>query len=153
MIRPMRPEDAAAVATLVRTAFAAIPVPLDPPASATRLTEQAVRDHLATGAGLVWDDGGIGGAALLQLRPRGLYLGRLSVHPARAGRGIARQLLAAAEAHARTCGAPRLLVEVRLALASNRRLFAAAGFTETVRRAHPGYAHPTFTEAEKPLLC
>lgn len=67
------------------------------------------------------------------------------------GRGIGRALVASVEAEARRWGLARVLLEVRLALASNRRLFASCGFVETVQRAHPGYAAATFVEAEKVL--
>jgi hypothetical protein len=36
-------------------------------------------------------------------------------------------------------------------LTGNRRLFAACGFVEIARHAHPGYAAPTWVEMEKRL--
>ncbi|MBY0337586.1 MAG: GNAT family N-acetyltransferase [Acetobacteraceae bacterium] len=73
----------------------------------------------------------------------GLYFGRLAVHPAHRGRGLARALVDAAEAEARRRGLPRIHAGVRLALADNRAAFAALGFTEGERSAHPGYGEPT----------
>ena len=81
----------------------------------------------------------------------GLYLGRLAVAPAWRGRGIARALVAAAEMAARRTGLPRVHLSTRLVLLDNRRLFAACGFVETTRDAHPGYAEPTFVNMEKRL--
>ena len=42
-------------------------------------------------------------------------------------------------------------LSTRLALLDNRRLFAACGFVETTREAHPGYAEPTFVNMVKRL--
>ncbi|GAC1336676.1 MAG: GNAT family N-acetyltransferase [Acetobacteraceae bacterium] len=148
LIRPLRPEDAEDAAALIRTAFAAIDVPLDPPPSALRLTGLDVRAHLQSGGGALH---GNVGCVLWSVRDGGLYIGRLAVLPASRGQGIAAGLIARAEAEARDRGLPRLHLEVRLALAGNRRLFARAGFVEGARRAHPGFAYPTFVEAEKRL--
>jgi N-acetylglutamate synthase-like GNAT family acetyltransferase len=81
----------------------------------------------------------------------GLYLARLAVAPAWRRRGIARALIVAAEMAARNAGLPRLYLSTRLVLLDNRRLFAACGFVETARNAHPGYAEPTFVNMEKRL--
>ena len=65
---------------------------------------------------------------------------------------IAKALVAAAEAAARAMGLPRVHLSTRLVLLDNRRLFAACGFVETTREAHPGYAEPTFVNMEKRLI-
>lgn len=148
MIRPLVPGDAEAVAALVREAFAAIPVPLDPAPSGLRVTGA---DVLAQEGGAVWDAGGIGGCVLWRVRDGGLYLNRVAVRPGLQGRGTGRRLLDAAEAEGRRRGVPRLVLEVRLALAGNRRLFAAAGFRDIGLHAHPGRTEPTYVEAEKVL--
>lgn len=81
------------------------------------------------------------------MRDGGLYIGRLATHPAHRGQGLAERLMQAAEAEALRLGLPRLHLGVRLALPSNRRLFARLGFTETRLRTHNGYPAPTWTEA------
>ncbi|MBN8891819.1 MAG: GNAT family N-acetyltransferase, partial [Rhodospirillales bacterium] len=91
------------------------------------------------------------GAVLWQPRDGGLYMGRLAVAPGWRGRGVARALVAAAEAAARAQGQPRLHLSTRLVLADNRRLFAACGFREAALHAHPGYAAPTYVDMEKSL--
>jgi GNAT superfamily N-acetyltransferase len=91
------------------------------------------------------------GAVLWVEKDGGLYVARLSVHPAWRGRGVARALMGAAEAEARRRALPRMLLSTRLALIDNRRLFAACGFRETAQHAHPGYAEPTFVDMEKGL--
>lgn len=148
----MEARDADAVAALIRAAFAAQSVATDPPPSAVRLTAQDVAAHLRTGAGAVAEGTGeLAGSALWMEQDGGLYLGRLAVAPPWRGRGIAKALVAAAEAAARTQGLPRIHLSTRLSLLDNRRLFAACGFVETTRHAHPGYAEPTFVNMEKRL--
>ena len=95
--------------------------------------------------------GGLAGSALWSEQDGGLYLARLAVAPAWRGRGIAKALVAAAEAAARRWRLPRIHLSTRLVLLDNRRLFAACGFVETTREAHPGYAEPTFVNMEKRL--
>lgn len=151
MIRAMLLSDAAPVSALIREAFASIAPPLDPPPSALNETADSVAHQIATGGGAVWDAAGLNGCVLWREQDGGLYVGRLAARPAASGRGIARHLLAEAENEARRRRLPRLLLAVRLALPRNRRMFAAAGFTETALRCHPGYGAPTYAEAEKRL--
>ena len=151
-IRPITPADAAAVAALIRAAFAAQSVVTDPLPSALRVTEADVAVHLRTGGGAVAEEAGvIVGSALWTEQDGGLYLARLAVTPAWRGRGIARALVVAGEAAARTQNLPRIHLSTRIPLLDNRRLFAACGFVETVRSAHPGYTEPTTVAMEKRL--
>ena len=60
-LRAMRPEDAAAVAALIRAAFAAQSVVTDPLPSALRVTEADVAEHLRTGGGRGGRGGGRAG--------------------------------------------------------------------------------------------
>ncbi len=147
MIRPILPADAEAVAALIRLAFAAMPVPLEPAPSALGETGDSIRAHLAEGGGMLVE--GPAACILWSERDGGLYVGRLATHPAHRGQGLALLLMEAAEREARRRGLPRLHLGVRLALAGNRRLFARLGFTETRLRTHDGYPEPTWTEAER----
>jgi len=157
--RAAMPADAEALAALIRLAFATQSVATDPLPSALTESAASVARHLAeTGGGIVVPDGiaadgreGLAAGLLWQEKAGALYIGRLAVHPDRRGRGLARALIAAAEAVARTRGLERLTLSTRLVLADNRRLFAACGFAELGRHAHPGYAHPTFVDLEKRL--
>lgn len=152
LLRAMRPDDAAAVAALIRTAFAAQSVATDPPSSALKVTEADVTAHLQTGGGAVAEVAKQPvGSALWVEQDGGLYLGRLAVAPAWRGHGIAKALVAAAETAARAMGLPRVHLSTRLPLLDNRRLFAACGFVETTRTAHPGYTAPTSVQMEKRL--
>jgi predicted N-acetyltransferase YhbS len=152
-LRPIEARDAQAVAALIRAAFAAQSLATDPPPSAMRVTAGDVAAHLRTGGGAVAEaDGAPVGSALWVEQDGGLYLARLAVAPAWRGRGIAKALVAAAEATARARGLPRIHLSTRLVLLDNRRLFAGCGFIETTRHAHPGYAEPTFVNMEKRLV-
>ena len=125
----MRPEDAPPVAALIRAAFAAQSVVTDPLPSALAVTEADVTEHLRIGGGGVAEvAGGLAGSALWAEQDGGLYLARLAVAPAWRGRGIAKALVAAAEAAARGWACPRIHLSTRLVLLDNRRLFAACGF-------------------------
>jgi len=153
MLRPITSNDAAALAALVRAAFAVQSEPTDPPASALRLTAADVRAHLAAGGGgVVVEEAGVMAASIMWSdQDGGRYIARLAVAPAWRRRGHARALLAVAEDAARAAGVPRLHLGTRLALLNNRRLFAEAGFVEVARHAHPGYAEPTWVAMEKRL--
>ncbi len=128
----MEKPDAPAVAALIRTAFAAQFVVTDPPPSALRVTENDVAAHLDAGGGAVAEaGGGLVGSALWTEQDDGLYLARLAVAPSWRGRGVAKALMATAEATARRMALPRIHLSTRLVLLDNRRLFAVCGFVET----------------------
>lgn len=150
MIRLLTPADAEWTATLIRTAFATHDATLDPPPSALRVTGADITAHFAERGG----GAGVDAEACLLWRPDpgALYIGRLAVHPAARGRGLATALLIAAEQVARTAGLASLRLQVRLSLTDNRRLFQRTGFVEGAHHAHPGYDTPTYLEAEKHLL-
>ena len=151
-LRALLPDDAAAVAALIRTAFAAQWVVTDPPPSALRITEADVTNYVVAGGGTVAEVGrSLAGCVLWVPRNDGLHLSRLAVAPAWRGKGIAKALVRAAEDVARAAGLPRIRLSTRLILLDNRQLFAACGFVETTREAHPGYAEATFVNMEKPL--
>ncbi len=152
ILRRLAHTDAEAAAALIRMAFAAQSLATDPPSSALRETAQSVGAHLSEHGGAGADGAaGLVGVVLWAERDDGLYLGRLAVLPRWRGHGLARALVAEAEAAAQRRRLPRLHLRVRLALEDNRRLFAALGFRTTVEGAHPGYAEPTFAVMEKRL--
>ena len=148
--RKLRLEDAEAAALLIRAAFAEMEV--DPPPSARRETAATVAAHLRADGGAGWDMAGrLAGVLLWSERPGELYVGRLAVERFARGQGIARGLLACAETEARARGLARLCLGVRVELIANHRLFAACGFREVGRSAHPGYDRPTSIDMEKNL--
>lgn len=151
-IRPLLAEEAPAAAALIRAAFAVQPVRPDPPPSALRETADGVRKQLASGGGMAVEVAGtLVGVLLWTPDDDGLWLARLAVAPEWRRKGIARALLAAAEAEARRRGLGYLRLGTRLALERNRHLFASCGFRETTLHTHPGYAAPTWVTMEKRL--
>ncbi|MGK9230991.1 GNAT family N-acetyltransferase [Inquilinus limosus] len=154
-VRPMRRDagEAAAVAALIRGAFADYVGRLDPPPSAVRETAESVAELLGREQGLVAEAGGtVVGCLFLQRREGGdIYVGRVAVAPEHRRAGVGRALMAAAEAEARRLGGARLMLGVRLALDGNRRFFASLGFAEGALHAHPGYDRPTWVEMTKQL--
>jgi GNAT superfamily N-acetyltransferase len=125
---------------------------LVPPPSALRETAESVAAQIAGGGGAAAEaDGALVGAVLWGEREGGLYVGRVSVDARWRRRGVAQALVAAAVSEARLRGLPRLHAGVRLVLAGNRRLFAQAGFCETILHAHDGFDAPTWVEVEKIL--
>ena len=152
VVRVASAADAAAIAALIRLAFATQSRPTDPAPSALRETAVTVLDHLRDGGGAVVDDrGAIVGAVLWNEEDGGLYVSRLSVHPDQRRRGIANALMGAAEREARSRGLPRLRLGVRLSLEDNRRFFASLGFEETTFHRHDGFAEPTWVTMERRL--
>lgn len=151
-LRPAIPADAAPIAALVRAAFATVAAVADPPPSALRETPESIDGHLGLHGGLVAvADGAIVGAILWEVKSDALYFGRLAVDPSQRGRGIARALVAGAEAEARRCGLPRMELGTRLVWRENRRLFADLGFVEVSLHAHEGYDQPTWVAMERRL--
>jgi GNAT superfamily N-acetyltransferase len=150
--RHLRPSDAAAAAALIRAAFAEQGKTTDPPSSALRETAEIVAEKLAAGGGAgIERESALIGVVLWTPQADALYFGRLAVAPAWRGRGLARLLIAAAEAEARRRGFSVLRLNARLELPANRRLFARRGFADAGMRAHPGYAAPTIMVMEKAL--
>lgn len=125
---------------LIRRAFAYMDGVIDPPSSVHRLTA----GQLAEGPGEPWALGDpIVACLMLTPRPDSLYIGKLAVAEGQQGKGLARRLIDHAEARAAELGLGWLELEVRIELRANQRAFAALGFHEVERTAHPGYGRPT----------
>ena len=152
-VRPAAPGDAAAIAELIRLAFAAQSRRTVPPPSALRETAATVGEHLARGGGAVAErERALVGAVLWEEADGdALYISRLSVHPDHRRRGVARALIGTAEDEGRRRRLGRLTLGVRLTLEDNRRLFRSCGFAETGLHAHDGFAEPTWASMERRL--
>ena len=70
-------------------------------------------------------------------------MGKVAVDAALRRRGVARRLLAEAEAIAREHGLPFVELETRVELVENHATFAALGFEKVGESAHVGFDRPT----------
>lgn len=147
------PDDGPAVMSLLQAAFAGMHARIDPPSSLRGLTRDAL-----FASGEVWIIGGpteTPPVACVILTPRAdvLYVGKLAVDLRWRGRGLARRLIAHAEARARALGLAALELQVRVELVENHAAFVAMGFTKVAETAHPGYLRVTsFTYRKKVSL-
>jgi GNAT superfamily N-acetyltransferase len=146
------PAESAEVADLIRAAFAEYRGRLKPESGALGETAETIAAVFADHTVIVAEAGGtLVGCVLAARQGEDLYLGRLAVHPDFRSHGIASRLLAEVERHGRATGASALTLGVRIALPDNFRFFAAHGFREVGREAHPGLDHPTSIRMEKRL--
>jgi predicted N-acetyltransferase YhbS len=100
-IRAAVPSDAEAVAQVINGAFVVERIAFD----GDRTNPANVRAWMNTGTFLLAEDStGLVGCVYLELRRDRSYLGLLSVSPALQGKGLGRQLVAAAEEHSRSAG-------------------------------------------------
>jgi predicted N-acetyltransferase YhbS len=151
-IRLALPEESAAVAALIQTAFEEYRGRLIPESGALRETAETIAGAFADHAVIVAETGGtLVGCVLATRQGENLYVGRIAVRPDFRRHGIAGRLLAEAERHARTTGARALTLGVRVALPGNFRFFAAHGFREVGREAHPSFDQPTSINMAKEL--
>lgn len=137
-------DDVAPALALIRDAFAGMAGRIDPPSSATRLSEQGLRDMLAAAELWVMEEFGAPVACvLLTPQDNALYIGKLAVAGSHRRRGLARQIVAHAEKRARALGLPALRLQTRVELTENHAAFRALGFERSGETAHPGFDRPT----------
>lgn len=130
------------VLQLVQDSFAYMDTRIDPPSSMHRLTVEDIRQQAV--AGEVWVIGAPPVACMfLTNKGNCLYLGKLAAAADHRGKGLARQMVAVAAARARALDLPAVELQTRVELTENHATFAALGFSETGRTAHPGYDRPT----------
>ena len=129
---------------LIRESFAYMDARIDPPSSMHRMSVASIAGQAETGE--IWlIDGPAEPHACVFLTPQGevLYLGKLAVAAAARGQGLARRLVALAEARARALGHAALELQTRVELVENHAIFAGMGFHRVAETAHPGYARAT----------
>lgn len=123
---------------------------IDPPSSAHALTPGVLRrkaeDEIAF---VALAERNLVGCVFCKPEPDCLYIGKLAVAPSSQHKGAGRLLLAAAEETARQLKLPALRLQTRIELTENHATFAAWGFVETGRSAHPGFTRPTSIEMRK----
>jgi ribosomal protein S18 acetylase RimI-like enzyme len=136
----------------MRRAFTEYRGVLVPESSVFVETADLIAEKLAGGGGFLAVEGAnpVGCLIAEEKQERG-YLGRLAVDPTLRRKGLARRLMLAGEGFARARGLAVAEVQVRIALTGNIALFQSLGYRETARRAHPGFAQPTYLVMEKSL--
>jgi ribosomal protein S18 acetylase RimI-like enzyme len=154
LLRPATAEDAAAILTITRAAFAAYEGRLDPPTSALKETLEELVSSLFQpdhGAALALVGNQPVGALRWSISPQRdhLYVGRVAVLPAYRRRGIASALMRWSEDHARALGLPAIEIGVRLQLPENLRFYEHLGYQITAYERHEGYDQPTFAAMRK----
>jgi GNAT superfamily N-acetyltransferase len=138
--------------SLILSAFAYMDGRIDPPSSAHALTVESLRQKAQDEVAFAVVAGReLLGCVFCKPEPDCLYIGKLAVTPSFQGKGVGRMLLAAAEDTARRLKLPTLRLQTRIELVENHTTFAAWGFTETGRSAHPGFTRPTSIEMRKRL--
>jgi predicted N-acetyltransferase YhbS len=152
-LREASAADAELLSRLIVSAFSSYTIRIDPPSGALKETPDAIREKLKSHDAAIAEIGGVAvGCVLFAEQDEDvLYVGRLAVDPAWRRRGIARALVAHAEAEARRRGCKRLRIQVRIPLVDNQALFKSCGFVEVSRETHPGYTAPTTIRMEKRL--
>jgi len=153
VLRPATADDAPAVAATIAAAFAQYRGKLVPESGAFSDTTAAIAAELAKGSTAIVAErnGEMLGCVMMKVMEGDLYFGRLSVVPKARGLGLARRLVSAVEADARTLGLAGVRLGVRVVLTENQRLFRSLGYAETGREAHPGFDHPTSINMRKAL--
>lgn len=148
--RCLPPFDAAAILALLRAEFAYMEGRVDPPSSLARLTEADIIAQAQ--AGEIWAIGDPPLACVfLTPKPGALYIGKLAVASGHRRKGLAAALIALAEGRAQALSLPALELQTRVELVENQAAWAALGFRETGRTAHPGYDRPTSITYRKGL--
>ena len=152
VIRPAAPGEASVLLDVMRRAFAEYRGVLQPDSSVFVETADLIAEKLVGGGGfLAVEDAKPVGCLIAEEKEERGYLGRLAVDPALRRQGLARRLMLAGEGFARARRLTIAEVQVRIALAGNISLFQSLGYRETARRAHPGFAQPTYLVMEKSL--
>jgi predicted N-acetyltransferase YhbS len=145
--------DAASLAATIAAAFEQYRGRLIPESGALRETADAISRELAAGTGAIVaeQNGQMLGCVVIKPVDDDLYFGRLAVIPSVRGHGIARRLVEAVEAEAARRRLAGVRLGVRIALTENQRFFAALGYVEASREAHPGFDRPTSINMRKVL--
>jgi GNAT superfamily N-acetyltransferase len=145
-------DDWSALHALLRASFAYMDGRIDPPSSLDAMTEadlraKAQRERLV----VAYEGDKLIGCAFADLRADCVYIGKVAVATHARGRGVARRIIAVAEALARAAGRGVLELQTRVELVENHRTFAALGFTKVAETAHEGYSRPTSITMQRPV--
>jgi GNAT superfamily N-acetyltransferase len=152
VVSPAGFNDWPSLLALLQEAFAYMEARIDPPSSLQRMGITELRAKAQQESLILAAEGShLTGCAFVALRIDCAYVGKLAVAEHARGRGVARQIMAAAESIAWTNGRPILELQTRIELVENHNAFAALGFVKVAETAHPGYARPTSITMRKPI--
>src|SRR5262249_36968067 len=136
--------DWSALLLLLQSAFAYMDGRIDPPSSLHRMGVDELRSKARQESLIIATEGNdLFGCAFAEGREHCVYVGKIALGAPYRGRGVARQLLAAAESIARRSGQSVLELQTRVELVENHQTFAALGFAKVGETAHPGHTRPT----------
>ncbi|MEM7058716.1 MAG: GNAT family N-acetyltransferase [Pseudomonadota bacterium] len=142
MIRPARPEDAAAVERIVAEAYAPLAARMDKP-PAPMLDDYPAR--IAEGVVDVFDrDGAVLGMIILVDQPGALMLENVAVASEARGQGVGGRLIAHAEDVARSRGFERIRLYTHATMVENQAMYRHLGFAEIGRGEDEGYDRVQF---------
>lgn len=143
-ISPQAFSDWESLLELLRTSFAYMDSRIDPPSSLHRMGIDEIRARSQEETLILASEGSeLVGCAFAAVRSDCVYIGKIAVAERARGRGVARQIMAAAESIARSAGRPALELQTRVELVENHKTFAALGFEKIAETAHPGFTRPT----------
>ena len=138
---------------LLRASYAFMEGRVDPPSSLLRMDARALQTKAREEVLILAHDGArLVGCAFARLRNDCVYVGKVAVDASTRRRGVARRLLAEAEAIARAHARPFVEIETRVELAENHSTFAALGFAKVGESAHAGFDRPTSITMRKVVV-
>ena len=131
------PEESAIVRELMRAAFAEYESVLSVPSSSMWETVEDTASHIALGGAVIarLAEEPVG-SGRYELREDHIYIGRLSVLPARRGRGIGEAMMLAMEKRGLQAGKREAHISVRVLLERNIALYERLGYVVTARYQH-----------------
>lgn len=155
LVRRIGPGEAGpweAVMALLQEAFAFMEGRIDPPSSLARMHAADLACAAKTGVALIAEAGPRPvGCLFARIAGDSLALTKIAVAEGWRGQGLARRLIAAAEAEARARGLDALSLQSRVELMESHAAFARLGFKMVGSSAHPGYGRPTSLTFRRPI--
>lgn len=150
VLREATIDDLATSLAIIHAAFEEYRGKLDPPSGVHHQTLDDLRKHLEKGHILLAYRGDEAvGTVLYYIDNDYVYFGRLSVLPAYRRQGIAQRMIEYIEQWTRQQGLSRVVLGVRIVLASNREFYERLGYRVFESRTHEGYTEPTYLIMEK----
>ncbi|MWC27736.1 GNAT family N-acetyltransferase [Paenibacillus sp. MMS18-CY102] len=138
-LRPASPSELPTVHAIMRQAFEEYRGKLTPPSGALSETIEDISSKIeANGGAILAQDGNAAvGSAQFFIHEDYVYIGRVSVLPTHRGSGIAKQMVAYIENHARQLGVVQTRLEVRLSIPANVAYYKKLDYNVLSLHAYP----------------